>query len=317
MKAALAVATLGLAAAATAAGGPPALTFTPFVQTDLALGQVLWTGDRFLYLAENVPTMEQSDAAGTNLRPFATVANGLGGEEVRCAVPVTAYWPDGVYCHTPDNRVLRFARDGSAVTELAQLPGGQSDGALAFDSTGRFGYALLAATGGSASNGGDVFAVRKDGRVQKLGSYPGPGGADEITLAPKSFGRASGLLLLSIDQDGVSGRVLAIDRQGNVQVVATGLGNGDNPIVAIPPSPARRNAGGPAPGLYVPDTNSMAVFFAPAAQLAPFTGQVLVGSELEGDFWLINSTTSGFQVTQLVPSFPTGNLNLEGAAYVP
>ena len=317
MRAALAAATLALTFAATAAGGPPALTFTPFAQTDLALGQIVWTGDRFLYLAENLPAIEQSDAAGKNLRPFATVPNGLGGEEIRCAVPVIAYWPDGIYCHTPDNRILRFARDGSSVTQLAQLPGGPSDGALAFDSTGRFGYALLAATGGSASSGGDVYAVRKDGRVQHIGAYPGPGGADEIALAPKSFGRASGLLLLSIDQDSVSGRVLAIDRAGTVQVVASGLGNGDNPIVAIPPAPASRKAGAPASGLYVPDTNSMSVFFASAAQLAPFAGQVLVGSELQGSFWLIEATASGFQVQQLATTFPGGNLNLEGDAYVP
>ena len=61
----------------------------------------------------------------------------------------------------------------------------------------------------------------------------------------------------------------------------------------------------------------MSVFFAAAAQLAPFAGQVLVGSELEGNFWLINATASGFQVQQLAASFPGGNLNLEGAAYVP
>jgi hypothetical protein len=59
----------------------------------------------------------------------------------------------------------------------------------------------------------------------------------------------------------------------------------------------------------------MSVFFA-AAQLAPLAGRVLVGSELEGNFWVIDASGSGFRVQQL-ETFPGGNLDLEGAAYVP
>jgi hypothetical protein len=306
-----------LVGAGTSAAGPPAVSFTTFTHTDLPLGQVVWTGSSFLYLPENLAQIETADANGANAHLFATFPGSLGGEEVRCVVPVLAYWPDGIYCHTPDNRIFRIARDGSSMVVLAQLPGAGSDGGLVFDSTGKFGYALLASTGGSGSSGGEVYAVRRDGRVQDIGSYPGPGGADGITMAPKSFGKASGLLLLSIDQDSVSGRVLAIDRKGNVQVVASGLGNGDNPIVSIPPAPLKRPPGSPAPGLYVPDTNTMDVYFAPAAQLEPFAGQVLVGTELEGNFWLISPTATGFDTEPLAVQLPTGDLNLEGAAYVP
>jgi hypothetical protein len=309
-----AAALLGTGAATAAA---PTLTFTTFAHTDLPLGQVVWTGNAFLYLPENLPQVETADASGGKARPFVVFPGGLGGEEVRCAVPVIAYWPDGIYCHLPDNRIFRLSRDGSSFTLLAQLPGGLSDGSLAFDSTGKFGYALLAATGGSGSSGGDVYAVRRDGRVQHLGSYPGPGGADEIAMAPKSFGSASGLLLLSIDQDSTSGRLLAIDRKGNVQIVANDLGNGLNPIVAIPAAPKTRPAGAAAAGLYVPNTNTMDVYFASAAQLADYEGQVLVGTELGGDFWLIRPSATGFVAAQVAVQLPTGDLNLEGAAYVP
>src|SRR3954452_5176787 len=191
MSRVLSAAVLVLVLAMPAAAAAPQLELTVFAQTDLPLGQVVWTGTSFLYLAENLPLVEQADAAGHGVRSFVTLPGGLGGEEVRCVVPVLAYWPDGIYCHLPDNRILRISRDGSSIPELARLPGAPSDGALAFDSTGRFDYALLAATGGSASSGGDVYAVRRDGRVQRVGSYPGPGGADEIALAPGSFGRAS------------------------------------------------------------------------------------------------------------------------------
>jgi hypothetical protein len=113
--------------------------------------------------------------------------------------------------------------------------------------------------------------------------------------------------------------VLAIDRKGNVTVVASGLGNGDNPIVAIPPAPKTRAAGSPAAGLYVPDTNSTAVYFVGADVLAPYAGQVLVGSELGADFWLIapNRAGTGFVTQQLTVTLPDPSPNLEGAAYVP
>ena len=319
--AAVVIAALVLAVAASAPAAGPALDFTTFTQTDLPLGDVTWTGTSFLYLAENLPQIEAADKNGAGAHQFAVFPNGLGGEEARCAMPVIAYWPAGIYCHLPDNRIYRIALDGSSMTEIAQLPGSLgSDGALAFDSSGKFGYGLLAATGGSSSNGGEIYEVRRYGHVQDIGPYPGPGGADEVAIAPKRFGPASGELLISIDQDSVSGQVLAIDRKGHLQTIATGLGNGDNPIVSIPPVPRKRPAGGPAPGLYVGDTNSMAVFFEPESVLAPYAGDVLVGSELGGDFWLIRPAGNGkgFVTSQLAVRLPNAsNPNLEGAVYVP
>src|SRR5258707_14360053 len=89
---------------------PPTFHFTVFAQTDLPLGQAMWTGREWLWNAENLGKIEAADADGRNVRVFATFDQ--GGEAMRCAVPPNKLWPDGVYCHTPDNRVVRLNRDG-------------------------------------------------------------------------------------------------------------------------------------------------------------------------------------------------------------
>jgi hypothetical protein len=308
------LALLALLLLAPSASAAAPVHFTLFAQTDLPLGQALWTGSEWLWNAENLGQVEAADADGRNVRAF--VSFDQGGEEMRCAVPPNQLWPDGVYCHTPDNRVVRLNRDGSNLTQLALLPAsGNSDGGLVFDDVGRFGYALLVSTGGSGSDGGQVFAVRKDGRVQTIGSYPGPGGADEIAIAPARFGTAGGWCLLSIDQDSASGRVLAIDRKGNLKTIASGLGNGLNPIVVIRPAPKTRTPG-PAPGLYLADTTSKQIWFAPAAAFAGVVGRVVVGTELTGDFWVLQPSATGFDAVPLLTDLPRQPWNFEGSAYV-
>jgi hypothetical protein len=303
-----------LAVPAAGAAPGPTLHFTVFAQTDLPLGQALWTGREWLWNAENDGKIELADADGRNVRLFA--AFDQGGEEMRCAVPPNKLWPDGVYCHTPDNRVVRLDRDGSNLTELARLPADvDTDGGLAFDDVGRFGYALLASTGGSATNGGQVFAVRKDGRVQAIGSYPGPGGAENIAIAPATFGSAAGWCLISIDQDSVSGRVLAINRKGTVRTIASGLGTGVNPIVIVRAAPKARPPG-PPPGLYLADTNTRQIWFAPAAELQGFAGSVVVATELTGLVWAIRPNGRGFEVLPAVTDLPQRAWNFEGSSYV-
>jgi hypothetical protein len=309
---ALFVALLAVPAASGATG--PVLHFTVFAQTDLPLGQALWTGREWLWNAENDGKIEAADADGRNVRPFA--AFDQGGEEMRCSVPPNKFWPDGVYCHTPDNRVVRLDRDGSNLTQLARLPAdANSDGGLAFDDVGRFGYALLVSTGGSGTSGGQLFAVRKDGRVQTIASYPGPGGAENLAIAPAKFGSAGGWCLLSIDQDSVSGRVLAIDRKGTVRTIASGLGTGVNPIVVVRPAPNPRLAG-PAPGLYLADTNSRQIWFAPAENFRAYVGTVVVATELTGQVWAIRPNGAGFEALAATGDLPQRAWNLEGSSYV-
>jgi hypothetical protein len=306
--AALACFLIALPAASAASG--PTLHFRLSAQTDLPLGQATWTGREWLYVAENLGQIETAGTDGRSAGAFA--AFDQGGEEMRCAVPPNGFWPDGVYCHTPDNRVVRLDRDGSHLTQVAKLPAEtNSDGALAFDDAGRFGYALLVATGGSGTDGGQLFAVRRDGRVQPIASYPGPGGAENIAIAPKRFGSAGGWCLLAVDQDSVSGRLLAIDRKGVVKTIATGLGTGANPLLVVK---GRHVASGPAAGFYLADTLTKAVWFAPAVVGA---GPVIVGSELTGQLWSVAPSGRGFRATPLATDLPAQPWNLEGSAYVP
>jgi hypothetical protein len=301
---------------ASGAAAGPSLHFTVFARTGLPLSQVRWDGREFLYISENTGQIAAADADGGNQRPFATFVP--GGEETRCVPAPAHFWPAGIYCHTPDNRILRIGETGTPVTQLARLPlPGPSDGALAFDTTGRFGYALLAATGSSSSDGGLVYAVHRNGTSTAVGPYPGPGGADELVIAPRRFGRASGRLLLAIDQDGVSGRVLAMDRNGALVRVAARLGNGVNPIAVVAASPATRRPGAPAAGLYLADTTSQHVFFASAADFGGWVGSVIVGTEKTGMFWLIRPNGKGFAAVPVHTDLPVTSYNLEGAAYVP
>jgi hypothetical protein len=301
-----------------AAAPPPTtgLVFTPFVQTEGPVGDVLWTGREFLYAYLSWGTIKASYAAGAALRPWAQLK--LGGEEMRCAVPPNHYWRDGVYCHTPDDRIIRFARDGTSATVIARLPSASaSDGTVAFDTSGEFGHALLAATGGSNSNGGDVYTIRTNGRVQKVGHYPGPGGADGLAVAPAKFGSASGWLLIAIDYEKHEGRLLAINRKGKLKRIAHGLGNGINPIAVITTPKRSGTAVRPKRGVYVADVLSGQVFYSPIpAGIA--TGSVIVGAELTGQFWTIVPTPSGgFRTSSLPATYPSSAVNLEGSTYVP
>ena len=210
-------------------------------------------------------------------------------------MPVIAYWPDGIYCHLPDNRIFRIARDGSSMVLFAQLP------AAALRRRPRLrldGQVRVRAPCGDRRVGVERRRRLRDppGRPRPARRrLPGPRRRRRDRDGTEGVRHGLRPLLLSIDQDSVTGRVLAIDRKGSTQVVASGLGNGDNPIAAIPPAPKYPAGRLTAAGLYVPNTNTMDVYFARRGAAAPYAGQVLVGTELQGNFWLIRPTANGLR----------------------
>ncbi len=310
---------ISVVAVAAALGAPsvaqaPAggLHFRLLAATGIRLADVAWTGDRILYVENTTNAVWSAPPAGKPLRPFATMPKQV--EETRCRVsPGTHGWQPGlIFCHAPGNTIYRISADGQNVTAFAKLPEqGPADGALAFDYAGTFGYGLVAATGRSGTkkaNGGNVYAIGKTGVVRRIGHYPGPGGADEVEIAPAGFGRAA---LLTVDL-GASGQIVAMSPAGKTTVIAH-LPDGPNPIAAIVPTAIR---GGNLAGLYLTDTLSTNAYFAPASDLQPYAGDVIVGSELKGLFWAIRPSGGGYAARRISTTLRGGKYNLEGMAYV-
>ncbi|MFL5926786.1 MAG: hypothetical protein ACJ77E_07615 [Gaiellaceae bacterium] len=296
----------------TSASAPP-IRATVFDHTGLRLTDVVWTGDRFLYV-ENT-----TNALWTKGSPpilFASMPRVV--EETRCKMsPGTHGFPTGyLFCHSPDNVIYRVRLADGTVSVFARLPAKAiADGALAFDTVGRFGFRLLAATGrsGAASRrGGTVYAVSAGGAVQQVGSYSARGGADELIVAPAHFGSASGQIVLTVDA-GKTGSLVLMDDRGRARTIAP-LPDGSNPIVSIPST--THAVTGTQPGLYATDTKSTNVFFVPASKLRRYAGSLLVGSELRGLFWTVTAGARGLSVKRIPLTLPGEGFNLENAIYL-
>jgi len=316
VRAAVAASLAALLVAEAAGPSPPRFHFTLFARTSLPLGDVVWTGAQFVYVAERTGELEASGPDGKGLTELASVKREF--EEVRCAPSPGAHgWPAGVlFCHGPHGEIWQIGAGGS-VLRFATLPAtGLQDGALAFDTGGRFGFTLLAASGGSAEQGGSVYALGPNGTIRKVGVYPHPGGADNIALAPARFGSAGGELLLAIDAPSKGGRLLAMSPDGSVRVLAR-FAHGLNPIAALVAGATPQ--GRAAAGFYVSDTVTKNVYFLSAAQLTPYAGAVLVAAEKgKARFWVVRPAGSGFVATRVPTSLEYRNdWNFEGATYVP
>jgi hypothetical protein len=312
---ALAVVSCGLTTSAQAA--TPKITFRVFVHPGHNMDSIVWTGKRFLYVENTANTVWSSAPTGGPVQQFASMPKLV--EETRCILsPGTHGFPAGViFCHSPDNKIYEISADGSSVTVFATLPAtGTADGALTWDDVGHYGYRLLAATGRSGAptpSGGTVFAIDSSGAVQTIGDYPGPGGADEITMAPASFGTAGGEALLTVDPGPGAGALLAVDPSGHVATVAA-FKDGPNPVVVIPK--VVQLTGTPASGLYQTDDVTGNVYFAPASDLERFAGDVLVGTEIGAHFFVVSPADKTFKLTPVRDNLRGGKYGLEGAIFV-
>ncbi|HEY3922080.1 MAG TPA: hypothetical protein VGL76_08190 [Gaiellaceae bacterium] len=272
-----------------------------FAHTKQNMDSIVWTGTQFLYVQNTQNTVWAAPPNGLPVHVFATMPKLI--EETRCLLsPGTHGFPAGViFCHSPDDKIYEIPGKGGNPTVFATLPvpsGTVSDGALAFDSVGRFGYRLVAATGRSGANqakGGTVYTVDPSGAVHAVGGYSGAG-ADNVAIAPAGFGSVGGDALLSEDGGSVPANLVAMDASGKTHVVVH-LALGLNPIVPI--EKATAGSGRPRAGLYVTDDLSGNTYFAPAAAFASYAGDVLVGSELGGRFWIVEPHESSFRALRV------------------
>ncbi len=218
---------------------------------------------------------------------------------------------------------MRSAQTAQRQTVFATLPAPYppaADGALAFDSVGRFGYRLVAATGrsgGAKPAGGLVYTIGAHGDVHQVGGYAGPGGADELVVAPRRFGSVAGNALLTVDAGKSDGAVVAVDPSGRTRTLAT-FPSGPSPIAPIPKFPRRTGRSrAPSPGLYLNDDKTGYTYMAPAASLARYAGDVIVGTESpRALFWILKPRGNGFAEIALRDNLPTGT-SLEQAIIVP
>ncbi len=128
-----------------------------------------------------------------------------------------------IFCHSPDNKIYEISGNGTKISVFASLPAPYppaSDGALTFDDLGHFGYQLVAATGRSGAAkpaGGVVYTISSTGKVRDVGAYAGPGGADEVMIAPATFGSLAGDALLTVDAGGSGGHLVAMTPTGQTR----------------------------------------------------------------------------------------------------
>ncbi|HEV2592034.1 MAG TPA: hypothetical protein VGU02_09090 [Gaiellaceae bacterium] len=236
-------------------------------------------------------------------------------EEARCVLSPGAHgFPLGaVFCHSPDHRIWEFTANGHRrlVTVLPTSDPTADDGAIAFDEVGRFGFALLAATGRSGAGqppGGAVFAIDSRGHARLLGHYTGSGGADQLIVAPARFGSAPGEALLTVDDGATGGRLVAVAPDGSERTLMT-FPDGPNPIVRLNSLASGR--------LYLTDDERRYVYVAAAAPLRRYAGDVLIGSETRALFWVVRPNGAGFVAVPVGTNFHASKHSLEAITLAP
>jgi hypothetical protein len=128
---------------------------------------------------------------------------------------------------------------------------------------------------------------------------------------PAGFGALAGDALLTVDAGLSGGRVVVMDPSGHTRTIVSLPGDGPNPIVEIPTN--KNTRGAPAPGIYMTDDLTQDIYFIPAAELAPFAGDLFVATETMGNFWVLEPNGDGVHAIQMGNTLAHRGHGLEGA----
>jgi hypothetical protein len=165
------------------------------------------------------PFARAPDGYSTALGPEPYIAL-AGNEAVDGAA--CSFRQDDLYALEPNvpAGVIEVDAQGRA-RRIADLESGVSPNGIAFDDVGRFGHRLLVTAG--LPGGTALFAMDCAGRVSAI-TRRAPRLEGGIAVAPSSFGEFGGDL---VAPDEYSGRIVAIDPQGNVHTLTkSGLPSG-------------------------------------------------------------------------------------------
>jgi len=180
-------------------------------------GSLVVAGNGVLYLV---------DPAG-NVSPFARGPQGYAGEGGGAESYMTvsqghdvaaagcSFIPDDVFVlrlHAPIG-ITRINGQGQA-SPFATVPGVDALNGITFDTTGSYGYRLLAS--GTSNGRGVIVAIDCAGAVQTI-TRTGPALEGGLAVAPAGFGAFGGDLMVP---DEFSGNIYAIGPDGNYTVVA-------------------------------------------------------------------------------------------------
>jgi hypothetical protein len=325
---------------------PTSISVEMFQQNRYGTDDLVVTGTTFLTMAERQPDISYGGTSGPGTRVFAHIPVPAHGEsgEMRCRLSPGKYgFAAGyIFCHAGNGCIYSVPPDGKHVTQFACLPSNATrptDGALTFDDTpnGTFHHALLAASGGSGSGPGAVYALGFDARkhisVTLIGAYPGSAagdldssGAENMVMAPPGFGPTRGVVLITVDNNDHDGGLLAMDGRGQVRVLVHDLPDSQNPdglnAVVVLAAPGHGVPGVTAkPGLYLTNYQTGNTLLAPAAQFQPFLGKVLVGTEDNDGLYVVDwqrTSVPPYHLTVDASMSPTDEpyLHFEGALYV-
>lgn len=209
----------------------------------------------------------------------------------------------------PAGQISRLSSAGAVLADVwVDLGSNGLWGGITFDTTGSFGGRLVA-----LDNDGKIFLVTSQGNATLLVDLAARMGAriraEGVAVAPASFGPFGGRIVVGVegdnDDDPQSGKVYAVDAQGNPTLLAD-IGYTAEHIVFVPANSGTYYQA----QLSFQRPRENRLWSASASQFLGRAGHMLIINEMSGDFWEV--AWNGAQYTQSLAGRVPGRWSSEG-----